>query len=144
MRGLLQANTVAHLQCTSCQTWLMYSYGARSVKCAVCERVNAVHQTAMPGQSALPPGVAPPPGTTAAPPAAAAAPPASAAGPAAEAPVVVQNPSTVDEKGNEVRNGYVSVPPSFAEPCSSMHRHGCTGIGTGGVCGTMCAHSDAA
>lgn len=81
----------------------MYSYGARSVKCAVCERVNAVHQAAMPGQAGLPPGVSPPPpGASAAPPAA--APGAAAVGPPVEAPVVVQNPSTVDEKGNEVRD----------------------------------------
>eukprot|EP00892_Ulva_mutabilis_P012272 jgi/Ulvmu1/9417/UM051_0045.1 len=107
-----QANTVAHLQCSSCQTWLMYSFGARSVKCAVCESVNSVLPAAMPGPALLPPAMpaGPPPASAAQAPMASAGPPASpggpggaAIGPAEAPPVVVQNPSSIDEKGNEVK-----------------------------------------
>ncbi|KAI8546820.1 hypothetical protein RHMOL_Rhmol07G0149100 [Rhododendron molle] len=36
------ANQVAHVNCGNCQMLLMYQYGARSVKCAVCNFVTTV------------------------------------------------------------------------------------------------------
>lgn len=36
------ANQVAHVNCGNCQMWLMYQYGARSVKCAVCSFVTSI------------------------------------------------------------------------------------------------------
>lgn len=92
----VQANRVAHLQCQGCRTWLMYAYGARSVKCAICESIT---RTAPDGgqQQASTSGMAGP--------SAAAQQQASVPvpAPAPEMPaVVVQNPPTVDEDGNEV------------------------------------------
>ncbi|WZZ59787.1 hypothetical protein YC2023_059894 [Brassica napus] len=39
---LESANQVAHVNCGSCRMLLMYQYGARSVKCAVCSFVTPV------------------------------------------------------------------------------------------------------
>ncbi|KAG5384804.1 hypothetical protein IGI04_036274, partial [Brassica rapa subsp. trilocularis] len=39
---LESANQVAHVNCGSCRMLLMYQYGARSVKCAVCSFVTSV------------------------------------------------------------------------------------------------------
>ena len=107
----VQANRVAHLQCQGCRTWLMYAHGARSVRCAVCEAITRTAPDApAPAQPSGGAGPHPRP----------AAPPTSAAGPAggegggdagpaqaAAAPelpaVVVQNPPTLDDDGNEVR-----------------------------------------
>lgn len=36
------ANQVAHVDCGNCRMLLMYQYGARSVKCAVCNFVTSV------------------------------------------------------------------------------------------------------
>lgn len=36
------ANQVAHVNCGNCRMLLMYQYGARSVKCAVCSFVTSV------------------------------------------------------------------------------------------------------
>ncbi|GJN12382.1 hypothetical protein PR202_ga30655 [Eleusine coracana subsp. coracana] len=36
------ANQVAHVNCGNCRMLLMYQYGARSVKCAVCNFVTSV------------------------------------------------------------------------------------------------------
>ncbi|KAB5573897.1 hypothetical protein DKX38_001091 [Salix brachista] len=38
----MTANQVAHVNCGSCRMLLMYQYGARSVKCAVCNFVTPV------------------------------------------------------------------------------------------------------
>ncbi|KAG6788651.1 hypothetical protein POTOM_004724 [Populus tomentosa] len=38
----MTANQVAHVNCGSCRMLLMYRYGARSVKCAVCNFVTPV------------------------------------------------------------------------------------------------------
>ncbi|XP_057476984.1 protein LSD1-like [Actinidia eriantha] len=38
----LEANQVAHVNCGNCRMLLMYQYGARSVKCAVCNFVTSV------------------------------------------------------------------------------------------------------
>jgi LSD1 subclass zinc finger protein len=84
-----QANHVAHLQCDGCRTWLMYAYGARSVKCAICNTVS--HTTpASDGAHDAPTSTAP-----------AAEQQLPSAG---DVPTVVVNPSTVDEDGNEVRD----------------------------------------
>ncbi|MBA0845877.1 hypothetical protein Goarm_023224 [Gossypium armourianum] len=40
--SLLTANQVAHVNCGNCRMLLMYQYGARSVKCAVCNFVTSV------------------------------------------------------------------------------------------------------
>ncbi|RWW71318.1 hypothetical protein BHE74_00020950, partial [Ensete ventricosum] len=39
---LVAANQVAHVNCGNCHMLLMYQYGARSVKCAVCNFVTSV------------------------------------------------------------------------------------------------------
>jgi LSD1 subclass zinc finger protein len=39
---LMAANQVAHVNCGNCRMLLMYQYGARSVKCAVCNFVTSV------------------------------------------------------------------------------------------------------
>lgn len=75
---------MAHLQCTGCRTWLMYAYGARSVKCAICD---AITRTSPDSQAAGASG-------------------AGEAGPPAPDPscvVQVENPATLDDDGNEVR-----------------------------------------
>lgn len=41
-----QANQVGHITCGSCQLVLVYSFGARSVKCAVCNHVTPVPSSA--------------------------------------------------------------------------------------------------
>jgi LSD1 subclass zinc finger protein len=90
----VQANRVAHLQCQGCRTWLMYAYGARSVKCAICEsitRTDGGQQQANTSGMAGPSATAQPQLTV----------PVSAPTPEMPA-VVVQNPPTVDEDGNEV------------------------------------------
>lgn len=107
--AVLQANRVAHLQCQGCRTWLMYAYGARSVRCAVCEAITRTEGPAQPSVGAGPqprPAAAP---TSAAGPsggagggAGPARPPAVSAAPELPA-VVVQNPPTLDDDGNEVR-----------------------------------------
>lgn len=38
----IAANQVAHVNCGNCRMLLMYQYGARSVKCAVCSFVTPV------------------------------------------------------------------------------------------------------
>uniref|UniRef100_A0A166D6A4 Zinc finger LSD1-type domain-containing protein n=1 Tax=Daucus carota subsp. sativus TaxID=79200 RepID=A0A166D6A4_DAUCS len=40
--GPVNANQVAQVNCGNCQMLLMYQYGARSVKCAVCQFVTSV------------------------------------------------------------------------------------------------------
>lgn len=39
---LFTANQVAHVNCGNCRMLLMYQYGARSVKCAVCQFITSV------------------------------------------------------------------------------------------------------
>ena len=39
---MVTANQVAHVNCGNCRMLLMYQYGARSVKCAVCNFVTSV------------------------------------------------------------------------------------------------------
>lgn len=39
---IVTANQVAHVNCGNCRMLLMYQYGARSVKCAVCNFVTSV------------------------------------------------------------------------------------------------------
>lgn len=39
---VVTANQVAHVNCGNCRMLLMYQYGARSVKCAVCNFVTSV------------------------------------------------------------------------------------------------------
>ena len=73
----MQANQVGHIVCSGCQITLMYAFGAQSVKCAVCNHVTPV--LGQPGGRPGQPGV-----------------------PQQQA-VLVQNPPTLDDAGNEVR-----------------------------------------
>jgi LSD1 subclass zinc finger protein len=75
----LQANQVGHLVCGGCQITLMYAFGAQSVKCAVCNHVTPV--AASPGRAGQQ---------------------GSSSKPAQQA-VLVQNPPSLDDAGNEVR-----------------------------------------
>ena len=73
--------------------FLQYAYGAQSVKCAVCNHVTATNQGAnlhRQGSGAPPPK---PPTQT----------------------VVVENPSTLDEQGNEV-GGPSQCSPTLSDP----------------------------
>ena len=107
----LQANQVGHLKCGLCQITLMYAHGAQSVKCAVCNHVTPVQ----------PSTVAPLHPATEAP--AAQSGPSSSTGKATQT-VVVENPPTLDEQGNEVS------PMSIARFIS----YECGGLLNGGVC----------
>jgi LSD1 subclass zinc finger protein len=96
-----QVPVYGHLVCSGCSIMLMYPVGAQSVKCSVCHVVTP---------AASPPNAAGPSGTAAGsggPGAAANA----AGGGASRSPapkpnqtVVVENPPTLDEQGNEVRS----------------------------------------
>jgi LSD1 subclass zinc finger protein len=116
----VQANHVAHLQCQGCRTWLMYAHGARSVCCAICEAITRTAPDGpMPAAASamqpLPHGGAgarvPPLAQISLGPSGNGASPGSHAGGAGTAAaasqpempaVVVQNPPSVDDQGNEV------------------------------------------
>lgn len=102
----MQANAVGHVVCGSCNVTLMYSYGAQSVKCAVCNHVTHVTHPyppsgaggAMPQQQPQQQG-----GSSQQP---------AGAGerPRAEVQhVVIENPPTLDDKGQEVQSIAVGV-----------------------------------
>lgn len=80
---MLQVPVYGHVQCGGCSIMLMYPLGAQSVKCSVCHYVTHVSQQANWG-------------------------PSSSGGqgqPAAQPKtqtVVVENPPSLDEQGNEV------------------------------------------
>ncbi|CAD7701208.1 unnamed protein product [Ostreobium quekettii] len=98
-----QANQVAHIVCGGCRITLMYAFGAQSVKCAMCNFVTQVPQTQgrwnTPQAPATAPTVTPPGG-----------PSSSSVEPAvAKTTVVVENPPSLDEEGNEVQNIAVGV-----------------------------------
>lgn len=94
-----QANQVAHVVCGGCRITLMYAYGAQSVKCAMCNFVTQVPQT-QPRWSGQ--GTSTPSASTSG------APKSSAPG-VAKTTVVVENPPSIDEEGNEVQNIAVGV-----------------------------------
>eukprot|EP00210_Caulerpa_lentillifera_P004341 g4140.t1 len=88
-----QANQVAHIVCGGCRITLMYSYGAQSVKCAVCSFVTSVPpaQLRFQTQASLP------------------QPQTQTQSSASKTTVVVENPPSLDDEGNEVQNIAVGV-----------------------------------
>eukprot|EP00879_Flechtneria_rotunda_P017045 GHRR01017851.1.p1 GENE.GHRR01017851.1~~GHRR01017851.1.p1 ORF type:complete len:139 (+),score=25.98 GHRR01017851.1:779-1195(+) len=93
-----QVPVYGHVQCGGCSIMLMYPLGAQSVKCSICHYVTNVSQqanwsatnsTAATGQQQ-----------------AATTPPKSLQ------TVVVENPPSLDEQGNEVANIAVAVKDS--------------------------------
>ncbi|KXZ52926.1 hypothetical protein GPECTOR_8g302 [Gonium pectorale] len=83
--AVTQVPVYGNLVCNGCSVMLMYPMGAQSVKCSVCHYVTPVTSgTAGPGGSGQP---LPKPKQT----------------------VVVENPPTYDDKGNEVANIAVGV-----------------------------------
>lgn len=75
-----QVPVYGHLVCNGCSIMLMYPVGAQSVKCSVCHYVTPVTATSAGPSASLP--ARPRPATQT---------------------VVVENPSTLDDQGNEVR-----------------------------------------
>lgn len=95
-----QANQVAHVVCGACRITLMYAYGAQSVKCAMCNYVTQVPPT--------PTRWNPQQGSSTTPASTSSAPvPATPA--TSKMTVVVENPPSLDDEGNEVRNIAVGV-----------------------------------
>lgn len=92
-----QANRLGHLVCGNCNITLMYAHGAQSVKCAVCQYVTAVSSSNMfrHGQ----------PGSEVAP-----APPSTLT-----QTVVIENPPSLDEHGNQVNPGPFPSPLLFCQ-----------------------------
>lgn len=89
----MQANQVAHIVCGGCRITLMYAYGAQSVKCAMCNNVTQVPPVRL--QTTQP--------TTAATAASSTNPIVASHAPAAtKTTVVVENPPSLDDEGNEV------------------------------------------
>eukprot|EP00210_Caulerpa_lentillifera_P003027 g2890.t1 len=93
-----QANQVAHIVCEGCRITLMYAYGAQSVKCAVCNFVTNVppSQLRLQTQSTSPQ----PPNNE---------PHVQTPSPVPRTTVVVENPPSLDDEGNEVQNLAVGV-----------------------------------
>eukprot|EP00798_Chlamydomonas_sp_ICE-L_P027503 gene27504-4813_t len=94
MRAVQTCNLVRMMQsvpvhsqvvCGGCSILLMFPWGAQSVKCSVCNHVTAAPR----GGSGAPPAGATPPAAPRKPP---------------TQMVVVENPPTLDEQGNEAAN----------------------------------------
>mmetsp|Transcript_27013 Transcript_27013/g.37299 ORF Transcript_27013/g.37299 Transcript_27013/m.37299 type:complete len:174 (-) Transcript_27013:175-696(-) len=83
----MQANQIAHINCGGCSVTLMYAYGAQSVKCAMCNHVTQVQNAHASHQNPGPvtPGYDP------------------------SQTVVVENPPTIDENGQQVTNVVVGI-----------------------------------
>lgn len=99
----LQVPAYGHVVCGGCSIMLMYPQGAQSVKCSVCHYVSPVNATTIAEAGA-----------------------AQRQGAKPSATVVIENPPTIDEKGNEVRT------------CMPSSRH-VVGWGGGALHGT---HND--
>ncbi|KAG2445588.1 hypothetical protein HXX76_000200 [Chlamydomonas incerta] len=87
--AVTQVPVYGHLVCNGCSIMLMYPMGAQSVKCSVCHYVTPV--TAATAAAGGASGSIP------------------AARPKTTQTVVVENPPSYDEKGNEVANIAVGV-----------------------------------
>lgn len=105
----MTANQLGHIVCGCCRITLMYAFGAGSVKCAVCNTVTPVNQSTM---TVLP---------------AQHGPPSSGTEGESEAPkahptqtVVVANPPSLDEDGNEVEDIVVGVTSPSAQPSTNQ------------------------
>nr|CAD1819603.1 unnamed protein product [Ananas comosus var. bracteatus] len=97
INNVRSANSVAHVNCAQCRTTLMYPYGAPSVKCAVCHYVTNTGMTNMMAPASVPQRPNEYPSTS--------APPSQGN----NVTVVVENPKSVDERGNLVNNVVVGV-----------------------------------
>ncbi|GLC45106.1 hypothetical protein PLESTM_001687300 [Pleodorina starrii] len=96
MLPVFQVPIYVHLVCNGCSVMLQYPMGAQSVKCSVCHTVTPVTAATMGAASA---GAAP-------------AGPSGSQQPQRPKPtqtVVVENPPSYDDKGNEVANIAVGV-----------------------------------
>ena len=82
---------MAHIVCEGCQITLMYAYGAQSVKCAVCNFVTHVPSCQLRFQAQA---SSPAPQETQ----------LSNTSAAQRTTVVVENPPSIDDEGNEVRH----------------------------------------
>lgn len=127
-----QANQLGHVVCGGCQTTLMYAYGAQSVKCAVCNHVTPCMAGTRPPPVPQPLAYQPPSYPQPPYPMNVAGPPSGFPPPAQQPPqaslnqssqggtglsggsnpkpvqaVLVENPPTLDEGGNE-------LPPNVA------------------------------
>ena len=124
-----QANQLGHVVCGGCQITLMYAYGAQSVKCALCNHVTPLatsrpppshqHQYAPHHPSPYPPPTNQHSGR---PPTAPYQPPhlqqqqqqqgndsAMASNKPPVQAVLVENPPSLDESGNEIQNVSLGV-----------------------------------
>jgi len=96
---ITQVPVYGHLVCGGCSIMLMYPIGAQSVKCSVCHHVTPAGAPPVIGPNAQPPAGA-----------GGAGPSGAGARPAAPVQtVVVENPCSLDEQGNEVPNIAVGV-----------------------------------
>ncbi|GFR43690.1 hypothetical protein Agub_g4799 [Astrephomene gubernaculifera] len=94
--AVTQVPVYGHLVCNGCSIMLMYPTGAQSVKCSVCHCVTPVTASA-------------PAGSNPAQPQQQQQQPQQASRPKPVQTVVVENPPSVDDKGNEVANIAVGV-----------------------------------
>lgn len=101
---ITQVPTYGHVVCGGCSILLMYHLGAQSVKCSVCHAVTP----APPGGAAAPPPMNPM-GPPAAGPSGNPGTSQQASGSKPTQTVVVENPPTLDDDGNEVANIAVGV-----------------------------------
>lgn len=83
----VQVPVYGHINCGGCSTMLMYPVEAQSVKCSVCHFVSHVSSSSQSTAATSRPPYNRPRNQT----------------------VVVENPSTIDEQGNEVSNIAVGV-----------------------------------
>lgn len=89
-----QVPVYGHLVCGGCSIMLMYPMGAQSVKCSVCQYITPAPPTPAPMAGAMRPAGPPVPPRPAKPP---------------TQTVVVENPPSLDDAGNEVANIAVGV-----------------------------------
>lgn len=115
-----QANQLGHVACGGCHTTLMYAYGAQSVKCAVCNHVTPVASRSGPPISPYQPPHQQPvhqqqwPGGGPGMPSQSGASGGDSSKPMQA--VLVENPPTLDEGGNEVQNVALGLTPKQEKP----------------------------
>ena len=132
-----QSNQLGHVMCGGCNVQLMHAYGAQSVKCAVCNHVTPAAARPPPPPSMpqqqhqqqqqpqpynryqqqqqqpprRPPQQQPPPYYYPQQQQPQAQPPRISAQENKPAPVLVENPPSLDDSGNEVQNVSLGVAP---------------------------------
>ncbi|CAL5222506.1 g4880 [Coccomyxa viridis] len=99
----LAANQIGHLICACCHMTLMFAHGAQSVKCAVCNHVTPVSASSVvqPQQQQSSAGASSNGTTT--------QPSGAPHRPIIKQSVVVENPPSLDQDGNEVQNLAIGV-----------------------------------